>query len=70
MVRVFGCIVQYTILDRLLEKLSSKAKWGLHLGIGQDDYVQTHGWRVMDLETRRVTMAREVCFYEHISHAT
>ena len=70
MVRVFGCIVQYKILDRHLGKLSSKAKWGLHLGVGQDDYVQTKGWRVMDLQTKRVTTAREVCFYEGISQAT
>ena len=63
MVRVFGCMVQYYVHDELRGKLDMKARWGMHIGMSHE----SKGWKVMDVESGKVTVTRDAVFYEGMS---
>ncbi|CAI7757319.1 unnamed protein product [Closterium sp. NIES-53] len=66
MVRVWGCMLQYMVLQSQRGgKLAPKARWGLHLGVS----AASKGWQVLDLESNRLITTVEAVFYETMSLA-
>ncbi|CAI7897617.1 unnamed protein product, partial [Closterium sp. NIES-53] len=63
-VRVFGCMVQYLIPEHeRAGKLASKTRWGMHLGMS----MESKGWHVVDVESKRMVITRDARFYEDMT---
>ncbi|CAI7750508.1 unnamed protein product [Closterium sp. NIES-53] len=57
-------MVQYLIPEHEREgKLASKTRWGMHLGMS----MESKGWRVVDVESKRMVITWDACFYEDMS---
>ncbi|CAI7809281.1 unnamed protein product [Closterium sp. NIES-54] len=57
-------MVQYLILEHEREgKLASKTRWGMHLGMS----MESKGWHVVDIESKRMVITRDPRFYEDMS---
>ncbi|CAI7796064.1 unnamed protein product, partial [Closterium sp. NIES-54] len=63
MLRVWGCMVQYWPASATTGKIERRARWGVHLGTS----FEHHAWTILDHDTSRVVMARDVIFYEDLS---
>jgi len=68
--RVFGCRVEYWILNEKRDKLNPKTKTGMYLGTSDEhapNQINTtrKGFRILDLETMEVIYSRDVTFYEN-----
>ena len=60
-VRTFGCTVWYTNPKTKRRKGEPKARKGIYLGTGEK---HSHGWKILDLETRRIVYTRDAYFFE------
>jgi hypothetical protein len=60
-VRVFGCEAWFVIPNAHRKKGSPKARKGIYLGTS----TKHHGWKILDLHTRKVVNSRDVYFHEN-----
>jgi hypothetical protein len=60
--RVFGCRAQMLIEEKHLKKFDSRTKEVIYLDPNLDS---VSGHRVWDLNTRRISVSRSVCFFEN-----
>ena len=60
--RVFGCLVYFKNTNTRGDKFEEKGKPGVFLGYPTG----TKGYKILDLETRKLTVSRDVLFYEEI----
>ncbi|CAI7732270.1 unnamed protein product [Closterium sp. NIES-54] len=62
MLRVWGCMVQYRPPTSTIGKFTSRAHWGIHLGISHEH----KAWLIMDLMSQKTTNSRDVIFYKRL----
>ncbi|CAI7771440.1 unnamed protein product [Closterium sp. NIES-53] len=62
MLHVWGCMVQYRPPTSTIGKFTSRARWGIHLGINHEH----KAWLILDLMSQKVANARDVIFYERL----
>ncbi|CAI7857349.1 unnamed protein product [Closterium sp. NIES-53] len=62
MLRVWGCMVQYRPPTSTNGKFTSRAHWGIHLGISH----KHKAWLILDLMSQKIKNARDVIFYERL----
>ncbi|CAI7817546.1 unnamed protein product [Closterium sp. NIES-54] len=60
MIRVWGCMVQYRPPMSTIGKFTSRARWGIHLGISHEH----KAWLILDLMSQKIKNARGIIFYE------
>lgn len=59
-VRTFGCAVWYITPKAKRRKGDAKGRKGIYLGTGEKHY----GWKLLDLETRKIVYTRDAYFFE------
>ncbi|CAI7870227.1 unnamed protein product [Closterium sp. NIES-53] len=64
MARVWGCMVQYKVLDQQWRKLDPKAQWGIFLGVSE----RSKAWMLWSVAVQRVVESRDVVFHEGLSY--
>ena len=57
----FGCEAWYMVSKQNRRKGDKKARRGINLGTSD----KHHGWKILDLETRKIVNSRDVYFFEH-----
>ncbi|GJP69925.1 hypothetical protein CLOP_g922 [Closterium sp. NIES-67] len=62
MLRAFGCMVVFHVPKEKRGKLEASGRWGAHLGIAKDH----KGWLLWDLTTQKLTVSRDVKFFESL----
>ena len=63
LVKVWGCMAQFLVPVSQQQKLASKARWGIHLGIAEGH----KAWRFLDCTTEQFVIARDATFYETLT---
>jgi hypothetical protein len=61
-VRTFGCEAWYVIPQAHRKKGDQKARKGLYLGTSD----KHNGWKILDLQTRKIVNSRDVYFHEDV----
>ncbi|CAI7733439.1 unnamed protein product [Closterium sp. NIES-54] len=62
MLRVWGCMVQYRSPMSTIGKFTSRAHWGIHLGISHEH----KAWLILYLMSQKMKNACDVIFYEQL----
>ncbi|CAI7904164.1 unnamed protein product [Closterium sp. NIES-54] len=65
MLRVRGFMGQYRPTSATIGKFTSRARWGIHLGISYE----YKGWLILDLDFNKIAPARDVLFDERLTLA-